>query len=160
MESLAVLSVVCNVIQVVDFGLKSASLCKQIYEHGSSDEFTDLQISSSHLKHAATDLQKSIDTAFKPITSGHYELWSIAQKCLELAQELHQETERLTRNDEKSWKRSILLTIKTVKRKPAILAITDKLSNYQTLLQTRLLVQLLYVAYTPFLPRNTNTLAT
>ena len=66
MEPLTALSLACNVIQLVEFSLESAKVCKEIYDTGSLDENKRIE------KYVAdvTSANKEIQTALRNPKSG------------------------------------------------------------------------------------------
>jgi hypothetical protein len=48
MEAIAAFALACNVVQFVDFGLRTASRCQEIYNEGMTIEHEDLDYTSRH----------------------------------------------------------------------------------------------------------------
>jgi hypothetical protein len=90
MEAIAAFALACNVIQVVDFALKAASKCQQIYKEGRTIEQQDLDYTSKHLAEISEKLSDSIGNAptNKPLTKDDHELQDLALKCAESARNL------------------------------------------------------------------------
>ena len=142
MEAIATLSIACNVLQLLDHGFKSVSLCKQIYAQGSADRFPDLQEYSTQLANAAEQLQNSVDMSANPIRKEQQELWNIAQKCVEIARQLRQVMEELSTQEKRKALQAVQLAFKTMRRKSTLAGLEATLSRYQTVLHTRLLVEI------------------
>lgn len=96
MESLAAVGIACNVMQCIDFGVKTASICKKLYNNQAVDE--NLDYISTNL----WELSKDLDASLKAIeTQGTFpkdqrELRKVAQKCLESSVDLKKELDKLS----------------------------------------------------------------
>ena len=63
MEALVALGLASNVIQFVDFGIKAASKCHEIYKHGATIEQQNLQSTATTLLDLSGRLQMSLQGA-------------------------------------------------------------------------------------------------
>ena len=99
MESLAALSLACNVVQLIQFSCHTTHVCKQIYEDESlaanvGDHCEDLQASSTKVKASIT--AASGGSSQPPASDGSsinsdQQLLSIANKLITIANDLNTE---------------------------------------------------------------------
>jgi hypothetical protein len=145
MEAIAAFALTCNVIQVVDFGLKTTSKCQQIYKEGSTIEHQDLDYTSKHLAGISEKLSKSIQDAQtnKPLTKDDYDLQDLGVKCVESARNLRDELDKLTIPGRHGNIAAVLnKAFKSMRRNGDINKIKDRLCAYERVLNTRLLSRL------------------
>lgn len=96
MEALAAFSLVCNVIQVVDLGLKTISKCREIALNGSTKVNLDVQYVAGHLQ----DLSKELQTSLGPDpptggSPGDRQMRDLAKTCEKCAVELSLKLKKL-----------------------------------------------------------------
>src|SRR5438552_1076295 len=90
-EAIAALSLAGNIIQVVDFGLKVVSKCKEVHREGTTINIRDLEDMSTHLASLTGHLNCSMQNAPQPLTREDQELKGLSVKCSKLAAELQDE---------------------------------------------------------------------
>lgn len=148
MEAIAAFGLACNVIQVVDFGLKTASKCRQIYKEGATIEVQDLENTSKNLAEVSRDLDAAIRRAqaAKPLKKEDHELQDLSVKCSKIAGDLQVELQKLSSESKQSKRASLIKTFKTISRKGTIDDLYKRLSEYERVLNTRLLARLRYEA--------------
>lgn len=144
MEAVAALALACNVVQVVDFGLKTASKCREIYNKGHTAEHQDLEDTSKHLAEITGNLSVSIQNAQtnKPLTKDDHELQSLAQRCTESANNLQEELDKLKSPGRLGKRAALLKTWQSMRKSNDIKRIKDKLLEHEAVLNTRLLSRL------------------
>jgi hypothetical protein len=144
MEAIAALALACNVIQVVDFALKTASKCQEIYNEGRTIEHQDLDYTSKHLAEISEKLNESIQNAQtnKPLTKDDHELQDLALKCVESARNLRDELDKLTIPGRKRKRAAVTKVFMSIRRNDDINKIEERLRGYERVLNTRLLSRL------------------
>lgn len=144
MEAIAAFALACNVVQVVDFGLKTASKCAEIYKDGSSIEHQDLNYTSKHLAEITGNLNASIlhPRTNKPLTQDEHELAELAARCTKTANDLRDELDKLTLSGRQGKRAAVFKAIKSIRRNDCIKKIKDRLGEYESVLNTRLLSRL------------------
>jgi hypothetical protein len=60
MEPISALSLACNVIQLVEFSIESAKVCKELYVDGSTDDNNRIEKYTADITAANKDLQASL----------------------------------------------------------------------------------------------------
>ena len=60
MDPISALSLACNVIQLVEFSIESANVCKELYEDGSIDENNRIEKYAAEVTAANKDLQAAL----------------------------------------------------------------------------------------------------
>lgn len=138
MEPLSVFSLVCGVIQIVDFSTKVVQKCRELYRDGALPENEEIETMASHL----TDLRTNLKL---PSLRKCDELVDLAAKCSDTAQELIVEVQNLKINGTHTIRQAISKTIKTMRKKSAIDEIQRRLEKYRKLLDSRILVDLRWV---------------
>lgn len=144
MEAIAAFGLACNVIQVVDFGLKIASKFREIYDEGRTIEHQDLDYTSKHLAEINEKLSASIQNARtnKPLTKDDHELQDLAVKCARSARDLRDELDKLKISGRHGKRAAVFKAFKSIRRNDAINKIRDRLCEYERVLDTRMLPRL------------------
>ncbi|KAI4246125.1 MAG: hypothetical protein L6R40_002077 [Gallowayella cf. fulva] len=144
MEALAALSLACNVVTLVDFGLKIASECRQIYKHGTTIQQQDFMSKTQDLLSISGSLEKTIvgSQTSQPLTRGDTELLNVAKKCQSLATELQKELHEAAKRPPGSSKSSFTGAYRLRRRAGKVENIMTRLLECQKLLETRILVNL------------------
>jgi DNA polymerase IIIc chi subunit len=88
MESVAILSVVGNAIQLVDFTTKIVSKARSIQTSGSIVEQEDLLLVSKDLARLSNTLKTDLATATPALTENDLSISRLCQKCLEVSLEI------------------------------------------------------------------------
>jgi hypothetical protein len=60
MDPISALSLACNVIQLVEFSIESAKVCKELYDNGSIDENNRIEKYTAEITAANKDLQAAL----------------------------------------------------------------------------------------------------
>ncbi|KAL8684257.1 MAG: hypothetical protein Q9224_006484, partial [Gallowayella concinna] len=141
MEALAALSLACNVVQLVDFGLTIARDCRQIYKTGETIKQQDFVSQTKNLSAISGSLKDAIPT-LQPLTKADTELYNIANECQDLAMDLQKELEEISKGPSGSLRASFTKTIRSRWRTGRIEKIMTRLLEYRELLETRILVAL------------------
>ena len=138
MEAIAALSLACNVIQVVDFGIKVASKSRELYRDGSTSENEDLRHTTDQLFQASTSLEKSMKGA------NDKELETIAIECQSAAQKLLLKLDDLKLGANKNSRgiRAFGRAVKSISQKDAITQLQARLEACRRSLDTGILAHL------------------
>ncbi|GAB1316808.1 NACHT domain-containing protein [Madurella fahalii] len=142
-RSLATLSVACNVMQVISFGLEAISLCKRVYERGHPEP--ELVSRSSSLHELATAIYQQLNSYQKSainLKKDDKALLAIAARCADAANSLREEAKFLTPRDPKELRHIINAVTKTVWRKRRLERLEKELSNSQGAMETHLLARI------------------
>lgn len=144
MEAIAAFALACNVVQVVDFGLKTASKFGEIYKEGSTIDHQDLYYTSKQLAEITEKLSASIHQAQtnKLLTRDEDQLADLADKCTKCAKDLRKELDNLTLSGGQGKRAALSKAIKSFRRNDGIKKIKDRLGEYERVLNTRLLSRL------------------
>ncbi|KAK5465109.1 hypothetical protein LTS15_001672 [Exophiala xenobiotica] len=138
MEALAAFSIACNIVQVLDFSLKLFREVAQLPSWMNSP----WSRSSSKIFARTQDLDKSLQSAPKPISKSDDNLLKVAQGCSRAAHDVQAKLgEIMTNKKGRRGKLDIMLR-KMVTSSRSITALYNKLREYERLLNTQILVQL------------------
>ena len=90
MDPLTTFSLVCGVIQVVDFTTKALLKCKELYQEGSSSEYQELEDLTNHLVQVCNKLELPTveQNAESPGAPDDQSLLEVAGKCSSMADDL------------------------------------------------------------------------
>jgi hypothetical protein len=141
MEAIEAFALACNVVQVVDFGLKTASKGREIYNDGRTNEHQDLDYTSKHLAEISENMSVSIQNApaNKPLTKDDHELQDLAGECAKSANDLRDELDKLSIPGRHGKRAALVRAFKSVRKSHAVTRINDWLREYERVLNTRLL---------------------
>lgn len=138
MDPFTAFSLLCGIIQVVDFGTKLAKKGRELYKDGAASENMELEEMATCL----TGLRTSLDLTDRGSVD---EIVHLGTKCSDTAQELVAELEKLKIDGPKRKREVISKTFMTIGKKSAIHDIQKRLDDYRKLLDSRILVDLRYV---------------
>ncbi|KAK7903106.1 hypothetical protein LTR67_001123 [Exophiala xenobiotica] len=141
MEAIAAFSIACNIVQVVDFSLKILREGKQIADSGSTAKLDEFTLVSKQLEDLCQDLDKSLQSAPKPISKSDDNLLKVAQGCSRAAHDVHAKLGEIMTN-KKGRRGKLDIMRKMVTSNRSITALYNKLREYERLLNTQILVQL------------------
>ena len=146
MDPLTAFSLACGVIQVVGFSMEIISKSRKIYKNGSLGENTEIESMANHLANLRTDLNPPT-TAPDPGNSQQCfddkkTLRNLATKCSEISHELITELRLLQIQGPHRKRQALAKGLKAVWKKGPIEDIQKKLDQYQSILDTRILVNL------------------
>ncbi|KAF7514020.1 hypothetical protein GJ744_006634 [Endocarpon pusillum] len=142
MEGVAAFSLACNVVQIVEFSIKAASIIQQTYSQGRSIENASTQDTSERLNGLSQGLNQSLaaDARQGSPTAAELQLQEIAPECSKIALELGRELDLLKT---KGGKRDALRKgLRAIRRKGDIEKQKAKLQDYQRILNIGLIVNL------------------
>lgn len=134
MEAIAALSLAINIIQVVDWGRKVASICNDAFE--SRSIYPTHQKAAVNFQKATNSLQTALSSQPQEITADDQSLLDIARKCEAAAERLLKEMGPAN-NDKK-----LRLALKALSKGSTIKKLNYELAFCQIVLETRLLIDL------------------
>lgn len=144
MEALVALSLACNIVQLVDFGLKVASKGHQIYLNGVTVKEEEYHATAQELSNFTHALTESIKNAGNrtALSADDRDLYDLGEKCHSVAQELESELQRLPQVVNGGVKSSIYKSLKLIRRSRKIQELNQKLLSCKNILDSGILVQL------------------
>ena len=140
MDPTVAFSLVCGIVQLVDFSAKVVKKCHELYKDGVSSENREAEEMASHL----TDLRANLDF---PDESVGNDLLDLATKCSRTAEELVAELEKLKVDGPHRKRQVARKTFRTLLKGTPIDRIQKRLAEYEKHLDTRVLVDLRFVVF-------------
>ena len=143
MEPISALSLACNVIQLVEFSIGSAKLCKELYDSGSIDENEQLEKYTAEITAANKDLQAALKSG-KP-GSKLSRIEQVAQDASATANELKIVLNKLKLSKSQGIRRlggAFKSTLKTLIRSSTIQKLQQRLELQDAALRSNLLKEL------------------
>ena len=148
MESLAVLGLVSNIVQLVDAAANAYEICREVYQHGAAIEDARVSYTTTQLHESHSVLMNSISGGSnihsQPLGSG-VDLGDLSRQCCETAEELQKELESLRTSSTSGFRKAIVLTRKVLKTKK-IKRLNFRLDEYKKVLDTKILIDIRYVS--------------
>ncbi|KAF5970426.1 NACHT domain-containing protein [Fusarium coicis] len=139
LEPLAALGLVCNVLQLVEAGLKTATLCKNAYLTGEPDP--ELGVHAQTLAEIVSNLTQSLEDSPQPLSHDDSRLLKLAQNCRDAEQEWREKTPARFLSQQKPRKRArVGAAIKGILNKPEIDRLECQLQKAKESLEADLLV--------------------
>ncbi|KAF5536299.1 NACHT domain-containing protein [Fusarium mexicanum] len=141
LEPLAALGLVCNVLQLVEVGLKTATLCKNVYRTGDPDP--DLNIYAQSLAATASSLTRSLEVSQQPLNIEDARLLTLARNCRDAEAEWRKKTPARFLSQHQPRKRDRLGAVfRGIINKPEIDRLERQLQKAKESLETDLLVDI------------------
>ena len=137
MEPIAALSLACNVLQLIDYGIATAGWCKEIYKNGQTTTNDELAKNADHLRGATENLSLSISKAEIHVstTPSQKRLRDVATKTTELVSQLQLELDKLKPTGSTKKRNVILLTFKSIGKAKKIGSLNENLIRSRDTLQ-------------------------
>lgn len=149
MDPATAYSLACNIIQVVDFSIKVASTCRELYKNGTVAENKEMELMAGHLDGLRSSLLSSsvvqCSSTSQQLHDDEKKLEELATKCSQTATELVAELQSLKVEGPHKRRQAITKTIKGFRGSRKIESIQAKLKQYQEVLNTRILICLRFV---------------
>ena len=149
MDPISAFSLACNVIQVVDFSIKVASTCRELYKNGTVAEHQETEMMSEHLTGLRSSLLSSsvfsTSCASQQMNEDENKLREVATSCSETAVELVARLQSLKVEGPHKRRQAVTKIVKAFRESRKIESIQAKLKQYQEVLNTRILVSLRFV---------------
>ncbi|RBA19195.1 hypothetical protein FPRO05_10124 [Fusarium proliferatum] len=139
LEPLAALGLVCNVLQLVEVGLKTATLCKNAYRTGEPDP--ELSVHAQTLAETASNLTQSLENSQQPLNHDDSRLLTLAQNCRDAEEEWRKKTPARFLSQQRPRKRARLgAALQGIVTKPEIDRLESQLQKAKESLEADLLV--------------------
>jgi hypothetical protein len=139
LEPLAALGLICNVLQLVEVGLKTATLCKNAYRTGEPDP--ELSVYAQNLADTASSLTKSLEVSQQPLSLDDSRLLTLAQNCRDAEEDWRKKTPARFLSQQKPRKRARFgAAFRGIINKPEIDRLESQLKRAKESLETDLLV--------------------
>ncbi|OHE91648.1 hypothetical protein CORC01_13038 [Colletotrichum orchidophilum] len=148
LEGIAVLSLACNVMQLISFGHEAVSMCRRIYESGSPEPGLDDY--AKGLKAVCDDLEKSLGKKPTPAPTvktplSEKRLLDFATKCVKHAKDLEEEMKYLSPSQPGTFG-ALAVAPKVMWRKKRLERLRLNLADAQKLMDTSILERLFFKA--------------
>ena len=145
MEALAALSLVCNILQLVDAAGKAYNVCHEIHTFGASIEDQRMTYTSEQLQEAYTALNTSLkrtSSTSSQVVPSQVDLSGLGSRCSETAKALHDELLALRKKPDGGIRESVKVLVKKKRKARGIEQIKIRLDEYQKILDTQILIDL------------------
>lgn len=141
LEPLAALGLVCNIVQLVEVGLKTATLCKNAYRTGEPDP--ELSVYAQNLAVTAATLSQSLQHSQQPLDLSESRLLTLARNCRDAEAEWRNKTPARFLSQQQPRKRDRLGAVfRGIINKPEIDRLESHLQKAKDSLETDLLVRI------------------
>lgn len=139
MLPLDIVSLTCNVITIVDFGIKTVAACNELRKNGSTKELSDTSANAVQLKLSFDRLKAST-----PATAGPKDvsLVCLARDCAATAQALLNELDKLNITKSQGALKTLIKALEISWKKGDIEKLQRKLEQHRRALDTRILTGL------------------
>ncbi|KAI1062783.1 hypothetical protein LB506_006448 [Fusarium annulatum] len=139
LEPLVALGLVCNIVQLVEVGLKTAKLCKNAYRTGDQDP--ELSVYAQNLAVTASSLSQSLENSRQPLNLDESQLLALARNCRDAEAEWRKKTPARFLSQRQPRKRDRLsAVIRGMVSKPETDRLENQLQKAKESLETDLLV--------------------
>ncbi|KAF5251981.1 hypothetical protein FANTH_2935 [Fusarium anthophilum] len=139
LEPLAALGLVCNVIQLVEVGLKTATLCKNAYR--TAEPNPELSNYAQTLAEIASNLTRSLEDSQQPLSHDDSRLLSLAQNCRDAEEEWRKKTPARFLSQQRPRKRARFgAVLQGIVNKPELDRLESQLLKAKESMETDLLV--------------------
>ncbi|KAK2134474.1 hypothetical protein NOF04DRAFT_1365019 [Fusarium oxysporum II5] len=139
LEPLAALGLVCNIVQLVEVGLKTATLCKNAYRTGEPDP--ELSVYAQNLAETASSLTQSLEVSQQPLKIDDSRLLILARNCRDVEAEWRKKTPARFLSQRQPRKRDRFGAVfRGIVNKPEIDRLEVQLQKAKDSLETDLLV--------------------
>jgi hypothetical protein len=145
LESLAVFSIACNVMQVISFAQDTTLRLKGIYRDGCADP--DQLKATSQMRDAVGSLKDALKSG-QPHTKEQAKLFEVANSCSEVAEKLTSKLEEYTNTSTastgvaKKMGKTVILGLKRSWNEHRIEELEKDLKRFQDSMETILLIQM------------------
>lgn len=130
MESVAALSLACNIMQLISFSHGAISMCKQVYTSGSPFGNTGLDETAQTLAEQSVYLAGELRGQPPPLSNPDKLLANIADKCASAVRDLREEVMFLTQS-QKDLRAAIAAVAKTAWRKRRLQRLEKSMNDWQ-----------------------------
>ncbi|PNP74985.1 hypothetical protein FNYG_11632 [Fusarium nygamai] len=139
LEPLVALGLVCNIVQLVEVGLKTAKLCKNAYRTGEPDP--ELSIYAENLAVTTSSLNQYLEVSPQPLNLVDLRLLTLARSCRDAEDEWRKKTPARFLSQQQPRKRDRFGAVfRGIINKPEIDRLESQLQKAKDSLETDLLV--------------------
>ena len=144
MEPVTAVGFMAAVIQLLEFGIKTARAVNEVQERGSTDDVDNANYVSSQLSSLSKSVrdQLELSSMHGTLSGEEKELLDIGRKCCAQSQKLQEELDKLMSRDGGNGMVRIKVVAKTIWKKNKIAAMQEKLDGCRKILESRLLHRL------------------
>lgn len=138
MEAIAAFGLACNVLQVAQLGCQMVSTFVQAYKNDSVEENYDIEVQTRHRSTALVRLDGSLRSQH---TVEDTEILDLSRQCADVATSLSSKLAPFAQKPSRrrnKWRNGL----KALRVKGEVEALGSKLSKYQRILDTRILIDL------------------
>ena len=143
MDPLAALSLIANVIQVVDAAKKAATACYQFYKLGAPIEHLQTEYVSGQLHQAYSTLfnsMQSYHTLAIPLLKSGLDLSDLCTRCCQTALTLQCELQSLQKSSDGGKREAFNKFVLSKRKAKDIRILEEALAEYQKTLDSRILI--------------------
>jgi hypothetical protein len=148
MDPVTGIGLVASVVQLLTFGIGTASTIREVYQRGSISSYEDVEHTTGYLSKLAGSLQHSLqssNTHSSALTRDEKDLIELGRKCENCAHKYQHELRKLTSQPRTSLLAATRITARAIWKRAKIEEISKQLATYQSTLETSLLHKLRYV---------------
>ncbi|PVH96950.1 hypothetical protein DM02DRAFT_101777 [Periconia macrospinosa] len=138
---LEIFGVACNVMQTISFACSLVDIYNKIHAGGSTSP--EIETHGIELARATGDLQGHLRRLqSRPLHKDDQEIESVASEVFKTATDLQRELAKYGKDTSGFAKSSALKTVKFLFRKSKVEKLNERLKNYQSIMETRILIKL------------------
>lgn len=139
MSGVEAISMACNVMTVISFGLETVKLCRKIQESGSSD--SNLETNARRVRETSTDVERLLTAQRPASTESGIRLRRVATECIGYAKDVEKEIKYTSpRND--GLRGAIMSTFRVMRRKRRLDELQILLEASRRAMDTAVMVQI------------------
>lgn len=145
MDPITGIGLAASVIQLVSFGIGAAKTCREIFEHGVSDDHSQVDYVATHLGHLTVSIRQSLQnpvTQSLRLSNEERELVDLSWRCQQCGDELQTELKRLRTKPRTSIVSAASKAARALWKKNSIEKIQKQLESYRSTLEISLLSRL------------------
>ena len=145
MDPITGIGLAASIVQLVHFGISAAKACQEIYQHGSTTEYTSADVAAGHLASLTNSVQQSLHntrTQSAVMSTEENDLIDLARKCEVCAQKLQHELRKLQAQQQASHLEAVRKVARSIWKKTTVVKIQEELEGYRRILETSLLYRL------------------
>ena len=147
MDPITGVALVAAVLQLVQFSIKTAKACQEIYAQGSLGDLTDIDDTATRLGDLSGSLQRSIrESEVKnprpTLSKAEIDLIDLGQKCRICANKLHHELIKLRARPRGSRREALQKFARSIWKQSSITKLQEQLESHRRILESALLFRL------------------
>lgn len=145
MDPVTGIGLAASVIQLVNFSIDAVRTYRELYQHGSVSEYSNLDYTTCHLASLTKSLQQSLQssgTRSLALTREEKDLIDLGRNCEDCAHRLQHELRRVQTQPRASALEAARKAARAIWKGNSIRKIQEQLETYQSTLETSLLYRL------------------